>query len=82
MTKTQERVIHVLRNMITIAREDDDNAYMFIDGLEEMLNDLHFEDGFGTEGQNDPRGDFRDDNWSMNRVQGIDPGIRFIDPNQ
>lgn len=30
------------------------------------------EDAFGTEGQCDPRGDFRDGEWSMKRVQGVD----------
>jgi len=37
-----------------------------------MLNTLQSEDAFGTEGQNDPRGDFRESNWSMEYVQGID----------
>ena len=26
----------------------------------------------GTEGQNDPRGDMRNGEWSMDRVEGID----------
>ena len=29
-------------------------------------------DGFGTEGQSDPRGDRRDGEWSMWQVQGVD----------
>ena len=33
--------------------------------LEEFLDEYLSNDGFGTEGQNDPRGDFRDGEWSI-----------------
>lgn len=73
--KTKLRVEKVLERMIELVKDDDDYAIMFSEGLEEMLNDIYMDDGFGTEGQCDPRGDFRNDNWSMNRVEGVDPGI-------
>jgi hypothetical protein len=72
ITVQQERVAKVLDNMKAMALEDDDNAAMFAEGLELYLNELNGEDAFGTEGQSDPRGDFRDGDWSMNRVQGLD----------
>lgn len=71
-TKQQERVAKVLDNMKAMAMEDDDNAAMFSEGLDFYLNELNGEDAFGTEGQSDPRGDFRDGDWSMEHVQGID----------
>ena len=71
-TKQQERVAKVLDNMKAMAMEDDDNAAMFAEGLDFYLNKLNGEDAFGTEGQSDPRGDFRDGDWSMEYVQGID----------
>ncbi len=78
MTKTQERVLKVLERITTAVQKDADDAEAFSDYLDVMLDDLHGEDFFGTEGQLDPRGDFRDDNWSMKRVQGVDPGIHDL----
>lgn len=40
--------------------------------LDTALDELHSCDFFGTEGQCDPRGDFRDDSWSLYYVQGVD----------
>lgn len=71
-TKQQERVVKVLENMKALAQGDDDDAAMLAEALEEVLNELSGEDAFGTEAQNDPRGDFRDGVWSMTRVQGVD----------
>lgn len=72
ITVQQERVAKVLDNMKAMALEDDDNAAMFAMGLEFYLNELSSEDAFGTEGQSDPRGDFRNGYWSMTKVEGID----------
>ena len=33
---------------------------------------LYEEDVFGTEGQLDPRGDYREGRWSVHHVQGVD----------
>lgn len=40
--------------------------------LDDGLDDLMSDDFFGTEGQSDPRGDARNGEWSMWRVEGID----------
>lgn len=72
MRKTQERVIKVLENMKTMTEQDEHYATMFSESLDTMLDDFMGEDAFGTEGQCDPRGDFRDGDWSMDRVEGID----------
>ena len=71
-TPTQQRVVAVLERMIVQARENEDDAEMFSDELEVMLTEIHSNDGFGTEGQCDPRGDFRNGMWSMTRVEGVD----------
>lgn len=71
MSKYSERVILVLNRLAKIA-EDEDEAESISGPLEMMLSDLHGEDFFGTEGQCDPRGDFRDDEWNMSYVQGVD----------
>jgi hypothetical protein len=71
-TKQQERVAKVLDNMKAMALDDDDVAGMFSEGLEFYLNDLHRDDAFGSEGQCDPRGDFRNGDWGMGKVEGID----------
>lgn len=72
MNKTQERVIRVLENMVDLAKSDETYADVFSDHLDEVLDNIQGDDVFGTEGQCDPRGDFRDGNWSMVHVQGVD----------
>lgn len=73
MSDTTTRVLKVLEKIKEdIIDNDELVADMYSEALEDMLNMLHFEDAFGTEGQDDPRGDFRNGEWSMNRVEGID----------
>jgi len=72
MNDTQKRVALVLRRMADMAEGDEDCAEMFAEDLDPMLDDIHSKDGFGTEGQCDPRGDFRNGDWGMGRVEGID----------
>lgn len=72
MTTQQHRVITVLNRMVKQCEEDDDNASAYSDHLEVMLDDLSSNDFFGTEGQCDPRGDQRDEVFTMYYVQGID----------
>lgn len=71
-TKTQLRVVAVLERMVAMAKADKGDADAFADMLEEGLSDMHSMDGFGTEGQCDPRGDFRNGKWSMKKVEGVD----------
>ena len=72
-TETQKRVAKVLARMAAMATSDEDDAEMLSETLEAGLNDLASGDGFGTERQCDPRGDGRNGDWSMTRVEGIDP---------
>lgn len=68
----QQRVSKVLQRLLIETHEDKHLAEKLVSGLETMLNQIHDDDGFGTEGQSDPRGDFRDGDWSMTKVQGVD----------
>jgi hypothetical protein len=65
MNKMQKNVVTVLKRMASAAEQSADDAEMFADGLEQLLDDIHGNDGFGTEGQCDPRGDFRNGKWSL-----------------
>lgn len=65
MSKIQKNVVIVLKRMATAAEQDEGEAEMLAEGLENMLDDIHVDDGFGTEGQNDPRGDARNGRWSI-----------------
>lgn len=75
-TPKQRRVATVLKRMHAAVRNDPDAAEKFSVMLEELLTDLHGNDGFGTEGQCDPRGDFRNGEWFMARVEGIDTRVK------
>lgn len=68
----KQRVVLVLQRLAALANEDEDFAESLSDDLTVMLDDIHGQDGFGTEGQSDPRGDFRDGQWRMDRVQSLD----------
>lgn len=72
MQKNQKRTVLVLKRMLKMAKENPEDAAAFSDILEEGLDQLHSNDCFGTEGQCDPRGDFREGRWTMDRVQGVD----------
>jgi hypothetical protein len=65
VSKIQKNVVTVLKRMVAAADKDASDAEMFSEGLENMLDDIHMDDGFGTEGQCDPRGDFRNGKWSI-----------------
>lgn len=72
MTTAQQRTILVLNRMLAMAQQNEDDAEMLAEALDEMLDDIASNDGFGTEQQCDPRGDFRNGEWSMDRVEGLD----------
>ncbi len=72
MNDTQKRVIKVLDRIMWATGKDEDIAETYSDLLEEILARFVCEDTFGSEGENDPRGDQRDGDWSMKRVQGFD----------
>ena len=72
MNKDQENVTVVLHRMLNMLEKDEGYADMFCIQLDNMLDEIHHSDGFGTEGQCDPRGDFREGEWSMWNVEGAD----------
>jgi hypothetical protein len=71
-TKQQKRNQLVLQRLIEFSNEGNEFAKEIAFGLEVMLDDLASDDFFGTERQCDPRGDCRDENWTMKKVEGID----------
>jgi hypothetical protein len=59
---TSENVVEVLRNFATYLEDmEEDDREPYVEDVEDMLDFIHSNDGFGTEGQCDPRGDARDD---------------------
>lgn len=69
MKKLQTNCITVLNRLAKMCEEDEDFAQSLAGDLDTLLNDIHSQDGFGTEGQSDPRGDFRNGRWSMNKIE-------------
>lgn len=72
MNGTQRNATKVLERLIDLVKENEDDAQVISEYLELMLDELHQDDFFGTEGQIDPRGDFRNGHWTMKKVEGID----------
>jgi hypothetical protein len=68
----QKRTILVLERMIQLCKDSEYYAEDFSKFLETELEDMRCSDAFGTEGSTDPRGDFRNGEFSMNHVEGID----------
>lgn len=69
MNKLQKNVKLVLERMISMVEQEPFYAEIFSEELQVMLDLIQQDDGFGTEAQCDPRGDFRNGKWSMNKVQ-------------
>lgn len=67
-----QRLVRVLERLTEMARTDEDFAESFSTDLEPLLDEIHGQDGFGTEGQSDPRGDFRNGTWNIYHVEGLD----------
>jgi hypothetical protein len=72
MNLVQRRVLTVLERMTSMTQDDESYAEAFVEALEIALTDLSCQDTFGSEGSTDPRGDMREGEWSMFRVQGVD----------
>lgn len=72
MNITQQRVIKVLDRIKQQVLDDEQEAEMWSESLNDMLENMLSYDYFGTEGQSDPRGDFRNGDWGMDRVEGVD----------
>lgn len=64
------RILLILDRIKKNITESDDELFEgWCENLENMLNNIHCQDGFGTEGQDDPRGDFRNGQWSMWQIE-------------
>jgi hypothetical protein len=72
MSSVQKCVATVLRRMADAVENDPEDAEVYAYELEELLDNMHGHDFFGTEGQCDPRGDFRNGEWSMWNVEGVE----------
>lgn len=55
----------VFERIIKQCQDDEEDMLIYIDELDMMLDSLYQNDFFGTEGQNDPRGDHRVQEWSL-----------------
>lgn len=64
-SKVQHNLLTVLERIKDRVTEDEDDAELLADSMDQMLDDLLSEDFFGTEGQLDPRGDQRDGEFSV-----------------
>jgi len=75
MNLDQKRVVLVLERMIDLVKEDENYAEFFKWPIDDLLDEIACDDGFGTERQCDPRGDARNNGdcpFSINYVEGID----------
>ena len=61
MTANQYYVINILAGLNRLVPEDEANADVLREELDNMLDTLRADDFFGTEGQCDPRGDGREE---------------------
>jgi hypothetical protein len=69
MKKIQKNCVTVLNRLAKMCEEDEDFAKSLSIDLDSMLDGIYAQDGFGTEGQSDPRGDFRNGRWSMKKIE-------------
>lgn len=60
MNKQQENLVIVLERMVESVKANEDDAAMYAEYVDLMLDDMRDDDCFGTEGQCDPRGNHRD----------------------
>lgn len=70
--KQQVRNEVVLKRLIDLSNESKEWAEELAYMLDWALDEHASNDGFGTERQMDPRGDCRNKNWTMYRVEGVD----------
>ena len=71
VSRIQRRVVMVLSSMIETNGYEKHRATEIIPELQTLLDDVKATGGFGALGENDPRGNFQEGTWSMNKVQGI-----------
>lgn len=64
--------IHINNLIASNTSSDEDYQDHLAEIIESLLDDYAMDDGFGTEGQSDPRGDCRDGDFSMFFVEGAE----------
>lgn len=69
MSKTQKRILIVLSRLTLLVEKGQVHSETLSNALNGMLDDLKGEDFFGTEAQLDPRGDGREGNFTMDKIQ-------------
>lgn len=65
MTIYQENLSTVWPRLLELIKEDEYLADDLAPLIEAFLDNIAMQDGFGTEQQTDPRGDFRNGEWSL-----------------
>jgi hypothetical protein len=60
-------VLNRISNDVSIS--DDETVELWASAFDEMLDNLKDNDFFGTEGQNDPRGDNRNAKWTIKNIK-------------
>lgn len=61
MKASHKNIVKVLKKFADYLEDmEPENRDLYVDSVNEMLDDILNDDGFGTEGQSDPRGDHRD----------------------
>jgi aromatic ring hydroxylase len=69
MNECQRNVLKVLERIQKQVVENEDDAAVYAEEFETMLNNLAENDFFGTEGSTDPRGDQRNGFWTMDDIE-------------
>lgn len=65
MRKSQKNLLKILPRLQAMIEQDGYFADLLVEDLDPWLDELSSYDFFGTERQCDPRGDFRDGDWSL-----------------
>ena len=68
-SKAQKNCTTVLNRLAKMCEDDAEFAKNLSPDLDALLTDINEQDGFGTFGQSDPRGDFRNGDWSMDNLE-------------
>lgn len=68
--KLRNNIVTVLTRLTEqVKMMDEESVEAFAGSLDTFFDDLRSNDFFGTEGQLDPRGDFREGTWSIKKIQ-------------
>lgn len=65
LNEDQQNMLLFLKNMEQWVKDNPNDCDVISNVFDQALDDGAETDFFGTEGQNDPRGDFRDGEWSI-----------------